>query len=112
MTATTRLPPYLIVGGRTKPSRAVAIESLIERAGAGAGSGRPRFESAKILAAADRPVSVAEVSTQLGLPLGATLVLVADLLDSDDLIAHDTVEQSSIPDREIMTRIIHRVREL
>lgn len=108
----TRLPPYLITGGRTVPSRDVAIETMVERANTGNDPSTARFEAARILERARREISVAELSTLLGLPLGTTMVLVADLLDSGDLVAHETVEQSNVSDREIMTRIIHRVREL
>ena len=110
--ASSRVPPYLIAGGRTRPSRSLEIETLVEqRLQKGSGE-RVRFESARILALAAQPISVAEVSALLGLPLGTTLVLVSDLLDSGDLRAHDTRQASGVSDLDIMTRIIHRVREL
>lgn len=112
MVSTTRLPPYVMVGGRTRPTREVAIELLVEQRAGDRPRAAHRFEAARILAATRCAISVAELSNQLGVPLGATMVLVSDLLDAGDLIMHDTVEQSPISDHEIMTRIIHRVREL
>lgn len=107
-----RVPPYLIAGGRTRPSRSLAIETLVERTAAAPSSGGARFESERILALAEHPISTAEISALLGLPLGASLVLVSDLLESNDLFAHDTTEAPGVSDLDIMTRIIHRVREL
>lgn len=107
-----RVPPYLIAGGRTRPSRPLAIETLVERADAVSSGRSARFESARIVDLAEKPVSVAEISAMLGLPLGASVVLVSDLLDSGHLLAHDTAEASEVSELEIMTRIIHRVREL
>lgn len=108
----TRLPPYLIAGGRTRPSQDVAIEALVERTSDMGNATRTRFESARILELSARPTSVAEIANVLRLPLGATVVLVADLLEDGALVSHHTVDQSELSDREIMTRIIHRVREL
>ena len=110
--AAARVPPYLIAGGRTRPSRSIAIETMVERCDRVPSAARVRFESARIVKLATRPTSVAEVSARLGLPLGTTLVLVADLIDSGDLFAHDTTGASGVSDLDVMTRIIHRVREL
>lgn len=73
---------------------------------------RARFETRTILDLAHQPLSVAEIAAAMHLPLGATLVLVSDLLESADLIGHQTTAQSDLSNREIMTRIIHRVQEL
>lgn len=110
--ASSRVPPYLIAGGRTRPSRLLEIETLVEQRVRTDSGERARFESARILEIAAEPISVAEVSALLGLPLGTTLVLVSDLLDSGDLLDHDTTHASEVSDLDIMTRIIHRVREL
>lgn len=101
-----------MTGGRTRPSRDVAIETLVEVHPNHADTSRARFETQTILGLAQDPVSVAELAAEMKIPLGTTMVLVADLLDSSNLIGHDTTSQSDLSNREIMTRIIHRVQEL
>jgi hypothetical protein len=89
----------------------LAIETLVERPVSEV-TNAERFESQRVLELATRPLSVAEVSAHLGLPLGTTLVLVSDLLESGQLSAHETTDQSEVSNLDIMTRIIHCVREL
>ncbi len=108
----SRVPPYLISGGRTRPSRDVAIETIVEAPTETVSSTTARFETRTILDLAQHPISVAEIAAEMRIPLGTTLVLVSDLLESTDLIGHETTAQSELSNREIMTRIIHRVREL
>ncbi len=108
----SRVPPYLITGGRTRPTCEVAIETLVEALPHAASSIDARFETRSLLDLATRPISVAEIAAELQLPLGATLVLVSDLLESGTLVGHQTTAQSELSNREIMTRIIHRVQEL
>ncbi|MDW3176282.1 MAG: DUF742 domain-containing protein [Acidimicrobiia bacterium] len=108
----SRIPPYLVSGGRTRPSRDVAIETLVETPSEVMTTSKARFETRAILELAANPISVAELAVGTGLPLGTTLVLVSDLLDTKELLGHETTEQSELSNREIMTRIIHRVREL
>jgi len=99
-------------GGRTRPSRDVAIETIVEVPTETASSTTARFETRTILDLAQHPISVAEIATEMRIPLGTTLVLIADLLESADLMGHETAAQSKLSNLEIMTRIIHRVREL
>jgi hypothetical protein len=105
-----RLPPYLIAGGRTQPTMPIAIETLVERTASWSESSR--FEARRVLDLAREPISVAEVSASMKIPLGTTRVLVSDLLDAGALLAHETTEQSEVSDLDIMTRIISRVRDL
>lgn len=108
----SRVPPYLMSGGRTHPSRAVAIETIVEVPRETVSSTKIRFETRTILELAQHPISVAEIAAEMRIPLGTTLVLVSDLLESEELMGHETTAQSELSNREIMTRIIHRVREL
>jgi hypothetical protein len=105
-----RLPPYLIAGGRTQPTTSIAIETLVERTAGWSESSR--FEAKRVLDLAREPISVAEFSATMQIPLGTTRVLVSDLLDAGALLAHETTEQSEVSDLDIMTRIISRVRDL
>ena len=101
--------PFIVAAGKTKPTAHVAIEMLVESTNV---DKLVRFEKRKILERASAPISVAELSSHLNMPIGTTMVVVGELLDEGLLKAHKTAEQSGLTDLNIMTRIIQRVREL
>jgi hypothetical protein len=73
--------PYTLTGGRTRTTgRHVALESIIGVTGNGQVSGSAERRAIVDLAR-NQVLSLAEVSAHLGLPLGVTRVLVADLAD-------------------------------
>ncbi len=76
--------PYMLTGGRTRTSgRHVALESIVGVNGNGHvnGTGLTAERRAIVDLARNQVLSLAEVSAHLGLPLGVTRVLVADLAD-------------------------------
>lgn len=76
--------PYTLTGGRTRTSgRHVALESIIGVTGnaPASGTGITAERRAIVDLARNHVLSLAEVSAHLGLPLGVTRVLVADLAD-------------------------------
>ena len=101
--------PFIVASGKTKPTAHVAIEMLVEATGL---DKLVRFEKRKVLDRAATPISVAELSAHLKMPIGTTMVVVGELLDEGLLKAHKTAEHSGLTDINIMTRIIQRVREL
>jgi len=106
---TTR--PYIVSGGATRPMSDVAIETLVETVPEHAQG--LRFEEGKVASLASRePLSVAELSAHLKMPIGTTMVLVGELISSGSLRPHQTSANSDLSDLNIMTRIISRVREL
>jgi len=106
---TTR--PYVVTGGNTRPLSEVAIEMLVETVPAEAAG--LRFEKEQVAQlAATAPLSVAELSAHLKMPIGTTMVLVGELIGSGTLRSHETSTTSDLSDLNIMTRIINRVREL
>lgn len=106
---TTR--PYVVTGGNTEVQGSVAIETLVETVPASAEG--LRFEKQQLAKlAAGSPLSVAELSAHLRMPIGTTMVLVGELIGSGTLRSHQTSASSDLSDLNIMTRIINRVREL
>ena len=81
--------PYTLTGGRTRTSsgRHVALEAIIGANGSGAVSGSAE-RRAIVEIARNSVLSLVEISAHLGLPLGVTRVLVADLAD-EGLLAID-----------------------
>jgi hypothetical protein len=81
--------PYTLTGGRTRTSsgRHVALEAIIGAIGSGVVSGSAE-RRAIVEIARNSVLSLVEISAHLGLPLGVTRVLVADLAD-EGLLAID-----------------------
>ncbi len=105
-----RLRPFVITKGKTASQADVRVETLVQSSVAHAAA---RFEKKKLLSmTGGHPISVAELSSHLGLPIGTTMTLVSEMIDEGLLEAHATMETSTAANIDIMTRIIKRVREL
>ncbi|MFD9123745.1 DUF742 domain-containing protein [Kitasatospora sp. NPDC059571] len=75
--------PYVITGGRSRPSRNVlALESLVSAVpGADTTGAELNREHQRIVALCARLLSIAEIAAHLHLPLSVVKVLVGDLWD-------------------------------
>jgi hypothetical protein len=75
--------PYVITGGRSRPSRNVlALESLVSTVrGADTGEAELNREHQRILALCGQLLAIAEIAAHLRLPLSVVKVLVGDLWD-------------------------------
>ena len=105
-----RLRPFVVTRGRTEAQASVRVETLVE---ASATQLEARFEKKKLRdMATGKPISVAELSSHLGLPIGTTMTLVSEMISEGLLAAHATVESATSDNLDIMSRIINRVREL
>lgn len=103
--------PYLVAGGATTSQvSGLAIESLVSRTDIDHGA--LRFESREMIARSARPISIAELSAGMRMPLGTTLALAGELISAGHLDAHRTMADNAMTDIDIMTRIINRVRQL
>ncbi|MEV0582778.1 DUF742 domain-containing protein [Nonomuraea sp. NPDC050310] len=76
--------PYALTRGRTRPTAELDLLATVAR------TGRPVPERAelgvshrRLLAALALPRPVAELASELGLPVGVARVLLADLMDQD-----------------------------
>ena len=98
--------PYLMTKGRTRSGQLAGFETLVvvtelgrERVG---GTGP---EHAALLGLAARPVSIAELSARLTLPLGVVQVLAGDLVGDGLLARHDGVSGGA-KDPALLRRVI------
>lgn len=104
--------PFLLTGGRTQTTVAgLEYETLVERID-GTDVSRLRFESAQVVDLCDAPLSVAEVSAHLSIPLGTAMVLVGDLVADGHLEAHHTYNAETDAGVGLLTRIIAGVKQL
>ncbi len=108
---------YTITGGRTRTSGAapfdtLRFESMVSLTPAGrAALPRLTFERQKIALRCDLPLSVAELSAALHLPIGVARVLVADLL-ADGLLQRFDTPQDVMTDISLVRELIDGIRNL
>lgn len=69
-------------------------------------------EHAAILRMCHSPLSVAEISAYLGLPMSATTVLLADLLADKRAEARAPVPKALLPDRALIEAVMHGLQKL
>ncbi|MER5639765.1 DUF742 domain-containing protein [Kitasatospora sp. NPDC002227] len=107
--------PYVITGGRSRPSRNVlALESLVCAAPAvvtTADSGLGR-EHRRILALCRELLSVAEIAAHLALPLGVVKVLIGDLWDLGAVQVRPPVERAERLPATLLEEVLLGLRQL
>ncbi|MFI6326166.1 DUF742 domain-containing protein [Nonomuraea sp. NPDC050556] len=106
------LRPFIITGGRTRPvDDRLRMETLVTAAPA-ALVAPLGFERGQIVRLCQRPLSVAEVSAALKVPIGVARVLIADLVSERLLVPHAHVTLGEVPSRDLLERIRDGVRSL
>jgi hypothetical protein len=102
------LRPFIVTEGRTRPLQdGLRIETLIHALPA-ALSAPLQFERRRIVEVCQTPLSVAEISSAIGVPLGVARVLIGDLITGNFVSAH---QPSEMP-LHIIERITDLVRAL
>jgi hypothetical protein len=105
---------YVVTGGRSHvPDSTLDLVSLIVRR-------RPptpgmQSEHASILRMCHQPMSVAELSSHLGLPVNVTRILLCDLLDMGHVRAHDpSIVDSAVStvDRGVLQQVLVGLQRL
>jgi len=104
--------PYFLTGGRTRASVELQFETIVVATARGKSAARRLgFERAEILSVAAEPISIAEVSATLKIPLTVALVLVGDLVTANHLSMSQT-NLAPADDIALIKRLIHGVRSL
>lgn len=105
--------PFIVTGGRTQPvDERLRVETLVSAAPA-ALSAPLGFERRHIVMICQRPLSVAEVANELGVPLGVVRVLIGDLISERLVSAHEAPSDlNDFPSRALLERIRDGVRAL
>nr|BEK71384.1 DUF742 domain-containing protein [Kitasatospora purpeofusca] len=78
--------PFVVTGGRTRPTRALDLASLVKASAAGASTALDAEHHRAFTLSRHGPVSVAELAARLGQPVQITKVLVSDLIDQGALV--------------------------
>ncbi|WP_354643110.1 DUF742 domain-containing protein [Kitasatospora camelliae] len=107
---------YVITRGRSAldradaPGRALDLVTLIVARAQPQPSMQP--EHAAILRMCAAPLSVAEISAYLGLPMSVTTVLLADLLADRRVEARAPIPKAQLPDRALIEAVMHGLQKL
>jgi hypothetical protein len=114
-TPALRVRSYVLTGGRTRSDVDLPIETLVKVTPQGV-SAAPRLalERKKIVSLCDAPISIAEVSAHLSVPLGVARVLVGDMCEEGFLTnfkpQHATTGER--PDLKLLERVLDGLQAL
>lgn len=103
------VPVYALTKGRTRSVGGdLPWETLVTTTTSGVASlARLRLEQKRIVSLCRRPVSVAEVGAELGVPVGVAQVLVADLCNDGLLQVHRPIlTEDGRPSPDVLQRLI------
>ncbi|MEV0371695.1 DUF742 domain-containing protein [Streptomyces sp. NPDC050636] len=104
---------YVLTSGRNLPAEQKApldMVTLIVTRNEASSSMQP--EQAAILRICDYPLSVAEISAYVHLPVSVITVLLAELLESGHIEARAPIPTASLPDVELLEAVMHGLQNL
>ncbi len=107
--------PYTVTGGRTRPrgTRYFDLVDLVVRSAKSADITSFSPERARILDLCRIPISVAEISAVLGLPLGVVRVLLDDLMYEHLIEVMQSAPRGGIvTDQRLLSKVLERLRAL
>ncbi|WP_394298819.1 DUF742 domain-containing protein [Allosalinactinospora lopnorensis] len=105
--------PYTMTGGRTRSSgTGLDMISIVMAAREGADWDSLKPEQAAILRLCRRPISVAEISAQLDVPMTVVRVLLGDLIAEGDVIARDPMPAADLPEMNVLQAVLDGIRRL
>ncbi|MGP3684194.1 DUF742 domain-containing protein [Streptomyces sp. IBSNAI002] len=103
---------YVITGGRSGPlvpSGLDLVTLIVAKSGPRPGM---QPEHAAIIRLCQAPLSVAEISAYLGLPVSVVTVLIDDLLTSGQVLSRAPVARAQLPDLALIEAVIDGLRKL
>lgn len=112
-----RVRPYTVTRGRTDAEIELGVETMIRVTGDSAKTEGPgakvASESRAIIDLCTEPLSIAEISAHLKLPLQVVKVLVGDLVVSDRVATNTGSAQSDgRPDLALLERVLDGLQSL
>lgn len=102
--------PYTVSDGRTRPSVHLDLLSLVMTTGRAPKAAGP--EHAQALGLCLLPLSVAEVSAQLRLPVVVTKVILADLVACDAMTTRAPRPAANPKDRDLLEKLLDGLQRL
>lgn len=110
-----RVRSYVLTGGRTRSNADLPLETLVKVTSHGVAAGpRLALERKKIVSLCNTPISIAEVSAHLSIPLGVARVLVGDMTE-EGLLKSSKSQHSMTgerPDLKLLERVLDGLQAL
>jgi len=109
-----RVRSYVLTGGRTRSGADLPLETMVRVTTLGStASPRLALERKKIVNLATEPLSIAELSAHLSIPLGVARVLVGDMVEEGLLDSHKpAVAAGDRPDVALLERVLDGLQAL
>jgi Protein of unknown function (DUF742) len=107
--------PYALTGGRTEPVTGEVLDLiavLVADPAAGADLTGLSPEHRKIAGMCRRPITVADIAADTGLPLGVVRVLLADLLIRGRITVMRRPPAGERPSADVLEEVLHGLRSL
>jgi hypothetical protein len=106
--------PYTVTGGRTKQRTTLRFDliDLVGRSVRPAGGGAFTPERRAILGLCEQPITVADLSSELGLPLGVVRIVLDDLVHDGLIEVRVTAHRGRVTDRHLLERVLEGIRAL
>ena len=103
-----KVPAFVLTGGRVRSGVHLAIETLVKCTTLGrTAAPRLALERQRIALMALEPLSIAEISAHLSVPLGVARVLVGDMIEEGLLDAHQLdIKKDQHLDVSILERVL------
>ncbi|MFV2198148.1 DUF742 domain-containing protein [Nocardiopsis sp. LOL_012] len=106
--------PYTLTGGRTRPRDSGPwldmITIVVAEHGRAVRSLEP--ERGEILRLCHRPISVAEISARLDIPLTVVRVLLGDMLAEGDVRTRASDAVARLPEKKVLQAVLDGIRRL
>ncbi|MFM9370188.1 DUF742 domain-containing protein [Streptomyces sp. Da 82-17] len=103
---------YVITGGRSGSSVSSALDLVTLIVAKSAPRPGMQPEQAAIVRICQRPLSVAEISAHLSLPVSVVTVLVGDLIAADLVFSRPPVPPAKLPDIALIEAVIDGLQKL
>ncbi len=112
-TGRLRVRPYAITGGRTRSTTDIPLETIVVTTKKGE-SAAPRLtmERARIVDMCHTPLSVAEISAYLHVPLGVARVLIGDMTEEGLVEFNRPRPAGDRPDLKLLERVLDGLQAL
>ena len=105
--------PYAMTRGRTRPAQVLDVVALIlavqETIPIGSGF---EPEHGDLLAAARRPISIAELAAHLDLPLGVVRIFIDDLVSAGCVVVRPAPTTAELHSRRVLEAVIDGLRAI
>ncbi|HEX6519406.1 MAG TPA: DUF742 domain-containing protein [Streptosporangiaceae bacterium] len=109
--------PYMVTGGRTRPAAPAAEEHLdlidmVARSGKAADTFSFSPERTQILDLCCHPVTVADLASAIGLPVGVVRVLLGDLLNEGLIDVKRMAARGTLTDKRLLRQVLDGLNAL